>query len=538
MDRDVVTQGKRPKSDVPFLRDRAPSKEAGVISRTHPSSTADKATGGHGGMGLSARLLVLMLVFAVVVEALVFVPAMTAFRRSWLNDRLSAAQIAALVLEAAPDASVSPAIEERLLDGVGVMGIALSGGGARHLLSNDIIPTDALRTYDMRDAGWVEQMRDTLADLVIHDDNAIRVIGEGMGEIAFVELIMDPAPLKSAMLAFAVRVAGVSFIVWGAAAVTLYLALMRLIVRPVRRLAAHITAFEGEPGNPERIIVPSGSSDEIGAAERALERMEQTLATELRQQQRLAALGLAVSKISHELRNLLTAAQLISDRLAQVSDPVVERFAPRLIATLDRAITFCESALSYGRVNEALPRRRPVKLLPLIDELRDNLGLGDHPAIRLVTDISPDLVLTVDPDQLSRVLLNLGRNAVQALEQDLAKAAETGGQDDDAPSSFRTITIDARIVQTPSSSKPSDTAGAQGRAIEEVVIRFSDDGPGLSPAARDRLFEAFRGTTRPGGSGLGLPIAAELIRLHGGNITLEPNTTGACFIIRLPVASG
>ncbi|MGV6873890.1 ATP-binding protein [Pseudochelatococcus sp. B33] len=524
MDQDAARQEGQP--DI----DRGGGARSPPGGQPRSAASADKAAEGGGGMGLSARLLVLMLVFALAVEALVFVPAMTAFRRSWLNDRLSAAQIAALVLEAAPDASVSPAIEEKLLNGVGVMGIALSGGGARHLLSNDTMPTEVLRTYDMRDASWAAQMHDTLADLTVRDDDAIRVIGDGMGDIAFVELIMDPAPLRSAMLAFAVRVAGVSLLVWGATAVALYLALMRLIVRPVRRLAVHITAFEREPGNPERIIVPSGNGDEIGAAERALERMERTLATELRQQQRLAALGLAVSKISHELRNLLTAAQLMSDRLAQVSDPVVERFAPRLIATLDRAIAFCESALSYGRVNEALPQRRPIKLLPLIDELRDNLGLGDHPGIRLVADIPADLTLDADPDQISRVLLNLGRNAVQALEQDLS-AVVYPVPGSEPPPLFRTISVSARTV-------PADGNNASGGRGKEVLIRFADDGPGLSPPARDRLFEAFRGTTRPGGSGLGLPIAAELIRLHGGSITLEPDTPGACFVIRLPAIGG
>lgn len=563
MNRDAAGQASRPDgdggTDTGAPGQRAPDDGA-AMDATGVKSTDPRGAELEGarGMGLSARLLVLMLVFALVVQALVFVPAMTAFRRSWLNDRLSAAQIAALVLEAAPDTPLSPAIEEKLLGGVGVMGIALSGGGARHLLSADAMPTEVLRTYDMRDAGWASQMRDTLADLVFHDDEAIRVIGEGMGEIAFVELIMDPAPLKSAMFAFAVRIGGLSLLVWGAAAITLYLALIRLIVRPVRRLAVHITAFEREPGNPSRIIVPSGNRDEIGEAERALQRMERTLATELRQQQRLAALGLAVSTISHELRNLLTAAQLISDRLAQVSDPVVERFAPRLIATLDRAITFCESALAYGRVHEALPHRRAVKLLPLIEELRDNLGLGDHPRIRLVADVPADLTLDVDPDQISRVLLNLGRNAVQALEQDLsplrtpAPGTPAGATDaqPDRGGAIRTISITARTAtDAPEAGQADDRADrdasartqaggrAQARRCTEAVIRFADDGPGLSARARDRLFEAFRGTTRPGGSGLGLPIAAELIRLHGGSITLEPHTQGACFVIRLPALS-
>lgn len=334
------------------------------------------------GLGLSARLMILTLVFAMCAQVLVFVPSVTAYRRSWLNDRLAAAQIAALVLEATPDASVSPAIEEKLLDGVGVMGMALSSGGARHLLSNDAIPTDMLQTIDLREVGWIAQMRDTLDALFLRNDKPVRVIGDGKGDIEFVELIMDPEPLRSAMMAFSIRVALVSLVVWGVAAASLYLALMRMIVRPVRRLAEHITAFEREPDNPGRIIIPSGSNDEIGQAERALERMQHTLAAELRQQQRLAALGLAVAKISHELRNMLTTAQLISDRLAQVADPVVDRFAPRLIATLDRAIAYCELALAYGRVAEALPQRRQFRLRPLVEELRDNLGLESHANIR------------------------------------------------------------------------------------------------------------------------------------------------------------
>ncbi|MGI6245022.1 MAG: sensor histidine kinase [Pseudochelatococcus sp.] len=492
--------------------DNGRSEAGAPFSADDPARVADRAAGREkGGVGLSLRLIILTLVFALFAQALVFVPSVAAFRRSWLNDRLSAAQIAALVLEAAPDAEVPPAIEGKLLEGVGVMGIALSVGGARHLLSQDAMPAEIARTIDLRDAGWMEHMRDALADLVLPDGMAMRVIGAGMGDVAFVELIMDARPLRAAMLRFSARMAAISLLVWGVAAAALYVALMHFIVRPVRRLASHITAFEREPGNPARIIVPSGKRDEIGVAERALERMERTLATELRQQQRLAALGLAVAKISHELRNMLTAAQLVSDRLVEASDPVVQRLAPRLIATLDRAIAFCETALAYGKVREALPQRRRFRLLPLVEELRDSLGLGTRDDIRLVIDIPDDLVVMADSDQLFRVLLNLGRNAVQALEHAAGGVSGAGrGR----------ITIAARAKS------------------ETVTIRVADNGPGLASHARERLFEAFSGTTRPGGSGLGLPIAAELVRLNGGTIALAETAdgmeTGTCFAISLP----
>lgn len=485
--------------------------------------------------GLSGRLLILMLVFALCAQALVFVASMTAFRRSWLNDRLAAAQIAALVLEAVPEDLVPPAIEEKLLGGVGAIAVALSTGSARHLLSRDHIPSTPLHTIDLRETNWGAQIYDTFRDLLFNSDKTIRILGDGKGEILFVELIMASAPLHSAMITFAIHIGLLSLFVWGAAAASLYLALMRIIVKPVRRLAEHITAFEKEPGNPERFIVPSGSKDEIGQAEHALERMERTLATELRQQQRLATLGLAVAKVSHELRNMLTTAQLISDRLAQVTDPVVERFSPRLIATLDRAIAYCESALAYGRANEPAPQRRHVLLRPIVEELRDNLGLTEHSNIQFIIDIPDKLVIYTDEEYLARILLNLGRNAIQALEQDTTRQLDKDHNQFNQSSSYqpqesnRFIMVKARLIAD--SAPPLNGPGM-------IEIRFVDNGPGVTPKAQERLFEPFYGTTRSGGSGLGLAITAELVRAQGGQITFAPQASGSCFIIQLPHISG
>ncbi|WP_204334103.1 hypothetical protein, partial [Klebsiella pneumoniae] len=77
-----------------------------------------------------------------------------------------------------------------------------------------------------------------------------------------------------------------------------------------------------------------------------------------REKRRLAELGLSVSKINHELRNLLATAQLLGDRLGDGGDPNTRRLAPRLVATLDRAVRFCEATLAYGRATERHPQRR------------------------------------------------------------------------------------------------------------------------------------------------------------------------------------
>src|SRR6478736_3402271 len=149
-------------------------------------------------------------------------------------------------------------------------------------------------------------------------------------------------------------------------------------------------------------------------AERELSSMQSDLVSMLHQKSRLAALGLAVSKINHDLRNLLATAQLISDQLATVPDPRVQRFAPKLVRSLERAIDFCQSTLSYGRAQEAAPDRRRIAVDPVINEVRESLGLAaDSATITWVNHLERGLTIDADPDQLFRILLNLARNAVQ-----------------------------------------------------------------------------------------------------------------------------
>jgi signal transduction histidine kinase len=233
--------------------------------------------------------------------------------------------------------------------------------------------------------------------------------------------------------------------------------------------------------------------------------MQRDLALMLQQKSRLAALGLAVSKINHDLRNLLTTAQLFSDRLSSLPDPHVQRFAPKLMRALERAIAFCESTLSYGRAQEATPDRRMTALDPLVEEVRETLGLGSDTPIRWIDAVERGLTVDADPDQLFRILLNLARNAVQALE---SRAPGDPGLDQ------------VRIT------------GRREGAV--VVIEVSDTGPGVSEQARAHLFEAFQGSTRTGGTGLGLVIAAELVRAHSGNIHLVEGTIGATFRVTIP----
>jgi signal transduction histidine kinase len=458
-------------------------------------------------LGLSAKLLVLTVLFVMLAEVLIYLPSVANFRRNWLNDRLAAAQVAVLVLEGAPDERLPEGAESRLLAGVGARAIAARVGGARRLLSLDSMPPEVVRTVDLRNTNWMAAISEAVEVLVAPPhDKPIRVIGQAMGGADFVEIVLDEAPLRRAMLIFSGNILLLSLVISGLTAFAVYLALNWMIVGPIRRLAANVMEFEAEPENPLRIIEPSERADEIGEAERALARMQMTLAGELRTKKHLAELGLAVSKINHDLRNMLAAAQLMSDQLVDTRDAKIKRFAPRLIATLGRAIDFCQATLVYGRAAEADPALREVALRQLVAEQAEMLGLAENRQVNFVNEVPADLLAPCDPDQMARVLLNLMRNSVQALTQ---AGAEGGG--------LAMLVVKAQRL---------DTA---------VLLRVADNGPGVPERARANLFQAFRGSVSPGGTGLGLAIAAELVRLHGGTIELEPSTVGAVFKVTLPL---
>ena len=183
----------------------------------------------------------------------------------------------------------------------------------------------------------------------------------------------------------------------------------------------------------------------------------------------------------------------------------MQRFAPKLMRALERAIQFCESTLSYGRAQEAPPDRRPIALEPLVAEVRESLEFAPDTPIRWIGAVERGLTVDADPDQLFRVLLNLARNAVQALE--------------------------SRDARDPGRDQIRITGRREGAVVE---IEVSDTGPGIPDAARAHLFEPFKSSTRTGGSGLGLVIVAELVRAHDGDVRLVEGTIGATFRVTIP----
>ena len=455
--------------------------------------------------GLSGKLLFLTVLFVMVAEILIYVPSIANFRLSWLNDRLAAAHTAALVLDAAPSGMVPESLAKQILNSVGARAVAMKMGTQRRLLAASELPSRIDHDIDMRDMSAWRAIADAFECLFSYRPGVMRVVGPAPMGGNFLEIILDEGPLRRAMLRFSVTLLLVSLVISIVTATLVFFALHYLFVRPLRRITDNITAFRADPENPARIIIPSGRGDEIGTSEIELADMQRELASMLHQKSRLAALGLAVSKINHDLRNLLAGAQLFSDQLSSSPDPKVQRFAPKLMRALERAIAFCQSTLSYGAAQEPAPERRMIALEPLIEEAHEALGLGLEVPIRWIVAVERGLTVDADHDQLFRILVNVARNSVQALE--------------------------ARGARDPARDQVRITGRREGSVVE---IEVSDTGPGISEKARAHLFEAFQGSTRAGGTGLGLAIAAELASAHGGEIRLVEGTIGATFRITIP----
>ena len=471
------------------------------------------ATAERRGLGLSAKLLLLTIMFVMLAEVLIFVPSVANFRINWLTDRLTSARLAALGAQAAGEGKVPDELRNELLRTAQVRAVSWIRNNERRMVLPPNGPLEFDEVYDFRASArpggvWNEvslRMRliwDAIAVFFAREDRIIRVLGEPVMTGDQIDIVLPEAPLRAAMIRYGLNVLGLSIIISIITAALVYFALNSLFVQPMMRITRNILRFSQNPEDASRIIVPSQRHDEIGTAERELAHMQEELTHTLQQKSRLAALGLAVSKISHDLRNMLASAQLISDRLGSLPDPTVQRFAPKLIASLGRAINFSESTLRFGRAEEAAPRREPTPLRTLVAEVGDGLGLPRDDGIAWTIEMDEALRIDADRDQLYRVLSNLCRNALQALEQlELPKGRILVG------------------------------ATRNGRS---VAIEVRDDGPGVPAKARAHLFQAFQGSARAGGTGLGLAVAHELVAAHGGVITLLDTEQGTVFRIEIP----
>lgn len=457
---------------------------------------------------LTGKLFWLTVLFVMIAEVLIFVPSVANTRLRWLDSRLNIAASAAVVLEGVTDLALPRIIQNDAIMATGTKAIALRKDGMSRMIAVADMPPVVSHQYNLAEVTPLDAIIDAFDTILFGGDRVIRVYGPVSGDPDMViDLVLEDKNLRHAMLIYGRNVFFLSVLISMITAGLMFFSISRLLLRPVQRVTDNMQAFSEDPENPNNIIVPAPAVDELTAAEGHLAAMQTRLQQTLKEQRHLADLGLAVSKINHDMRNILTSAQLMSDRLAMIDDPLVKRFAPKLLRTIDRAVSYSSEVLAYGKAREAAPRRRFINLAALAGEVRDVIVEETSTDISFVLDMDEDIEIEADNEQLFRVIYNLARNAVQALEADAS--------DDDAI--VRRITFSAR---------------RRGLVVE---IRVADTGPGLPAKARENLFQPFRGSARAGGTGLGLAIARELVIAHGGTISLDETVTqGTAFRVELP----
>ncbi len=436
--------------------------------------------------------------FVMLAEMVIFIPSAALYRQTWLEDRAERSGHITLALTGVPDFEGSEMLSKQFMADTDVEMLLTKREGMTELILGFPPDTTDFELVDLRQASRFPKFRDMFRSYFGSGDGYLRVQAEPVVEgQELMEYIVPKASLRQALRDYSERIFWLSAVIALITGTGLYLVLSAMIVRPIRNLAEGLSHFRENPELRRSNLPPSRRKDEIGQLQREFYDMKQSVRASFKQQDRLATLGLAVAKINHDLRNVLTSAQLVSDRLAMDKEERVAKMGQRLVRAVDRGVKLCADVLNFSQSKEDPPDYEKIRISLLLGEVAadtlDVFGSGVR-AIRFENDVPSDAVLWGDPDHTYRIFNNLFRNAAQAL---------AGLPDDTAP---RRIRVDFEALD------------------EKVRIGVSDTGPGLPDKVKDNLFRAFISSSGHGSTGLGLTISRELARAQGGDLVLADST--------------
>lgn len=451
---------------------------------------------------LPGRLLLFIIVYVMLAQMVIFLPLASAFRSSWMVERVQAAHIAALATDVAMEEALGEVEVRDLLSGADAVAVARVIDGRNELVLYGGPIEGELVVVDRNQLNWFQDVVQTGGTFLAPEGRYLRIIGSPMSRPDVVlDIIVPEAPLKRELAAYSAGLFWLSAFIALVTGALIYVTLFYMFVRPMRHLSAAMARFRRDPENPARAIAPTRRRDEIGQAETALAAMQDDIRQAFKQRERLAALGAAVAKINHDLRNVLASAQLVSDSLATSQDARVRRQGERLVRAIGRGIRLCEETLKFGRSEEAPAIPQTVDIHAAVEEAAADAFLSEGQA-EWTNALPAGLTVTADPDHVHRIFLNLFRNALQAMG-------------------------DETCCLTVSLAEDADDDGV-------VTILVADTGAGIADKVRDKLFQPFSGTSRKDGTGLGLSTARELARAQGGDLELvSTGPEGTVFGVRL-----
>ena len=367
-----------------------------------------------------------------------------------------------------------------------------------------ILLRDQLITFQMA-AGNLATGQPALDDLILHPahDDFITALGmtwqilslsadcqiwlasEGTSEMIYRQL--DSVWLKKSLWARALILYLSSIFGAAIAAIVMRQRYLSRVSGPLAAINGYIAALADDPRQLLAPLTLQDAPDELRQTASHLQQLAIDIRHALRQKDRLADIGTAVSKINHDLRNILTTATLVSDALDRSDDPLVRNAGPIVSRAIEDASLLCQNMLEYLDAPPE-PQAIPVSIAQLCGDLQAGKPL--------TIDWQGADTLVIDPILFKRMLMNLSHNAQRA--------------------GASRLMLDI------------------WRAGHLAVIDVSDNGPGIDKALQPHLFSAFFKGNR-GGSGLGLAIAKDLAIALGGDIKLSrSNGGGSEFRIQLP----
>jgi signal transduction histidine kinase len=448
------------------------------------------------GDSLSGRVLWLTVAVILAIELMVLLPVLGQLRNDWLWERVHHAELVIYTMTATGQ-PVSPAVQAQMLNFAGVSSINYQAPGQAALTMQSATPLPPpanaidLTNESIGESTWVAMMHIAGQGAPVVDLRAASMLTPG----ASIEVLASTAPLTEELRTDAAHVLTLTVIVALVTGLLVFAILDRLLVRPMRVITTSIINFREDPEQDEAsdlAWLAARPEDDISTAARELKIMQEEMRAALWRNARLAAVGTSVAKISHDLRNILSTALLVADRLQSVNDPTVQRATRTFIPAVERAAQLVTRTVDFAREGPPPITRTAVQLNEVAEEAISVVRPLD-PDVRFVNEVPDELVLPLDRAQIYRVLVNLMKNAAEAGAKTIRLVTERDG------------------------------------AVTQ--LRVADDGPGLPLRVQDNLFKPFTSSGRYGGTGLGLAIARDLIRAHGGDLVLEqtgPRGTTFC----------
>jgi signal transduction histidine kinase len=453
---------------------------------------------------LSGKLLVMTILFVMIAEILLFIPSAVIFRQTWLQERADSAGLLTLAIEGVPDYQGGALLADKFMQDTSVTMVAQKREGRSQLVLGMPPIAEKIIVEDLRTRARLSNFLETCRAFFGNGEGYIRILSEPtVDDVEALEVLVPQSALKTALMDYCHNILLWSLAISLLTGLMIYGALSRMIVTPVQDLAKGLAVFRKDPRKRIGNSAPIRRSDEIGQLEREFVDMKEGVRMAFEQQERLATLGMAMAKINHDLRNVLTSAQLISDRLADDKEERVKTMGQRLVKAVDRGVKLCEATLSFSQSVEARPEPRDILLASLVDETAGDT-MAEEGKVKFVNNIDSQLSVFADADQTYRIFHNLFRNAVQAMHD----------------SSETTLVVDAKTDD------------------DKVFIQITDTGPGLPKTALENMFKAFTSSARRGGTGLGLTISRELARANKGNLKLlKSDDKGTVFEVCLPLGA-